>query len=421
MMADVDTEVVNEDVPDNPAELYDVTDIVVDDVTTSKLPGSGAFDEFMSAHQVRLEAEYAANRIKGTDYAKVYLAAMESSMQQGITFVLERQKAVAAARLIVSQTIKTDEETANLGLTGELIAKQVEKMDAEIALAEKQVIKMDSEIALMDQQIDNLKSEQELIKANIKLKDQEILVMEQQVLKSKAEVDKMQYEVDLMQQQVLKMEADIVLSQKQAVLIDAEITKMEADTAIAQESLKKMYSEIELVDQQVLNMKETVIKSKQEIALLIEKTLEAASETQNMLTKNGKTFLVEGMQRIVADDVFSGTILKRQQAVNAKLEEPVIKGQAEKLVQEAYLIANKGHVSLAQISNTDLTGKYTVSDNSIIGKQKQLYQAQIDGFATDAEIRKAKLAADTFAVMRSTDESFPLPFWLEDAYNEINL
>ena len=420
-MADVSTEIVNEDVPDNPAELYDVTDIVVDDVTTSKLPGSGAFDEFMSAHQVRLEAEYAANRIKGTDYAKVYLAAMESSMQQGITFVLERQKAVAAARLIVSQTIKTDEETANLGLTGELIAKQVEKMDAEIALAEKQVIKMDSEIALMDQQIDNLKSEQDLIVSNIKLKDQEVLVMEQQVLKSKAEVDKMQYEVDLMQQQVLKMEADIVLSQKQAVLIEAEIIKMEADTALATESLKKMYSDIDLVDQQVLNMKEEIIKNKQEIKLLIEKTLESSAQTQNVLTKDGKTFLVEGMLRMEWENLVIDMELKYQEKALAKLQEDVVKGQAEKLVQEAYLITNKGHVSLAQISNTDLTGKYTVSDDSIIGKQKQLYQAQIEGFATDAEIRKAKLAADTFAVMRSTDESFPLPFWLEDAYNEISL
>lgn len=42
--------------------------------------------------------------------------------------------------------------------------------------------------------------------------------------------------------------------------------------------------------------------------------------------------------------------------------------------------------------------------DSILGKQKALYQAQTNGFARDAEQKAAKLLADTWNVRRTTDE-----------------
>ena len=45
-----------------------------------------------------------------------------------------------------------------------------------------------------------------------------------------------------------------------------------------------------------------------------------------------------------------------------------------------------------------------VDDDSVIGKQKKLYQAQTDGFKRDAEQKVAKLMTDTWNTRRMTDE-----------------
>lgn len=45
-----------------------------------------------------------------------------------------------------------------------------------------------------------------------------------------------------------------------------------------------------------------------------------------------------------------------------------------------------------------------VDDNSVIGKQKKLYQAQTDGFARDAEQKAAKIMIDTWNARRMTDD-----------------
>lgn len=50
------------------------------------------------------------------------------------------------------------------------------------------------------------------------------------------------------------------------------------------------------------------------------------------------------------------------------------------------------------------TQELGVDDNSVIGKQKALYQAQTAGFARDAEQKGAKLLIDTWQARRMTDD-----------------
>ena len=46
-----------------------------------------------------------------------------------------------------------------------------------------------------------------------------------------------------------------------------------------------------------------------------------------------------------------------------------------------------------------------VDADSVIGKQKSLYQAQTDGFKRDAEQKAAKLMVDSWNIRRTTDEA----------------
>ena len=48
-----------------------MTAIAVTDLTQSTLEGTGVFDVLMRATKVHLDAEFAKNRIKGSEYATV--------------------------------------------------------------------------------------------------------------------------------------------------------------------------------------------------------------------------------------------------------------------------------------------------------------------------------------------------------------
>lgn len=387
---------------------FPVTEINVDDVTTSDFPGQGCFDEFMQAHQVRLENEYNKGRIKGTEYAKVYLGAMESSMSQAIQFILNRQESTAKASLIYKQGQMVEVEIFNAIKQGQLIDKQIIKMDSEIALLDKEVIKMDSEIALLEQQVINLALQEKIIDAEILLKNQEILLMDQQILK--------------MEQEVLLMISEVELNAQKILLMEQEIEKMIAEVEIAREQLVKLAAEIRLIDQQILNAEQEVLKSKQEIELLIEETAASAAKTDFTITKREKTYIVEGQMQADYIATVAQTQLVEQQKVLSVKQEHTIDLSDAKLEREERLLEIKGWTEAAQTQEfilLDDGGKAFVSDNSIIGKQRRLYQAQTDGFQRDAEQKLAKIVADSYSVQRSTDEGLAPPTTLNEASTNI--
>lgn len=84
---------------------------------------------------------------------------------------------------------------------------------------------------------------------------------------------------------------------------------------------------------------------------------------------------------------------------------------AQKISTDAQsaLVIQKKATELAQISGLG------VDPDSVIGKQKCLYQAQIDGFRRDAEQKAAKLLVDTWNVRRTTDEGT-----VADSTNRLN-
>jgi len=73
--------------------------------------GSGIFDNLMEAVNVHLDAQYESGRLTGKDYATVYLGAMQSTIQQSITFVLGEQTADKQAELLAKQ-VATEEKKA---------------------------------------------------------------------------------------------------------------------------------------------------------------------------------------------------------------------------------------------------------------------------------------------------------------------
>ena len=72
--------------------------------------GTGVFDDLMEAVNTHLEAQFNLGRLKGTDYATVYLGAIQSSLQNSVQFVLGKQQADKQADLLEAQTIAATQQ-----------------------------------------------------------------------------------------------------------------------------------------------------------------------------------------------------------------------------------------------------------------------------------------------------------------------
>lgn len=105
--------------------------ILITDYTTGALDGTGAFDKMMVAAKAHVVYEYDQGRIKGPEYAVVYLGLLNQVMDKALTFLLEKDK---------------------IDLQNALIQAQIDKIAAEILLVEKEVLKVTEEILLINAQ-----------------------------------------------------------------------------------------------------------------------------------------------------------------------------------------------------------------------------------------------------------------------------
>lgn len=91
-----------------------MTVITINEVTTKSLTGTGAFDEMMQAVDLHLAREQQSGRITGNDYATVYLGALQATLAQAVTFVLQKQQAsqladkTAEELLLITQKTRTE-------------------------------------------------------------------------------------------------------------------------------------------------------------------------------------------------------------------------------------------------------------------------------------------------------------------------
>jgi hypothetical protein len=125
-------------------------------------PGDGVFDKLMQTVELRLTDQYNEGRITGSDFATVYLGALQTVLQQSITFLLDKdRKAMEAA--IAEATVEkqwgydvTTDADGDLVLgastgTG-LIDEQINKAANEVDLVIGNISKVYADVALVGQQ-----------------------------------------------------------------------------------------------------------------------------------------------------------------------------------------------------------------------------------------------------------------------------
>lgn len=99
--------------------------IVTADPSNPVWQGTGVFDQLMMAVNGNIQAQFDAGRIKGSDYANVYMNSMQAAMGEAMKFVLNK-------KLVEKQVDQAEQQV-------EIAKKQIELQDVQIAINEVQL------------------------------------------------------------------------------------------------------------------------------------------------------------------------------------------------------------------------------------------------------------------------------------------
>lgn len=110
-----------------------MADINVDDITNSG--GTGVFDRLMTTINSQIETQFLEQRITGSEYATVYLGAMQAALSQSIQFAMQEElteaqiAGIEADNLIKAKQLEVTEEQLKIAYTDRVLKdKQAAKL-----------------------------------------------------------------------------------------------------------------------------------------------------------------------------------------------------------------------------------------------------------------------------------------------------
>lgn len=156
--------------------------IPIGEFTQSDVDGSGVFDLLMKANKAHLEEEFNKSRIRGPEYATVYLGMLESTMQNALAFFVQQRKLGLEADLLAIQKQIAEIEFEKAQVELEIARLNAQKIPAEIDVLKAQKCKLDAEYDV-------------LVGQNVKVAS-ETALLNQKVLTEKAQVSAASVEED---------------------------------------------------------------------------------------------------------------------------------------------------------------------------------------------------------------------------------
>lgn len=326
-----------------------VAPVTLADLTEAKLDGAGVFDTLMRASGLHVQQEFDRNRIKGQDYAQVYLTAMQYTLQNSVAFLLAKDKSAYDAALV----------EANIRL-----------VETQIKLAEKQL-------------------EQEALRAD--------LLVAQAALTRK-QADQITAELLNIPKQGMLIDAQVSNATKQGLLTDAQVAQTTAETL----NVPKQGALLDAQKTMVTNQSATELK---QALLVTAQTTTATNQAANIAAETlnvpKQGLLIDAQSAKTAAE----TTNLAQELLNMKAQECLLTAQYDlTMVQKLQTTAQTSLVQQKIATEKAQTVETGTDANSVIGRQKDLYKAQTEGFSRDAEQKAAKALIDTWNVRRTTDE-----------------
>jgi hypothetical protein len=115
--------------------------ITLDKLTSASAAGVGVFDVLMRSVKAQLDAEYQANRIKGSEYATVYLGSLQAVLQTSLQMVLAQEKTNLEIQVLEKELLLKDQQVTR---TNKEIEVLEQKRLTELAQVESTGVDADS-------------------------------------------------------------------------------------------------------------------------------------------------------------------------------------------------------------------------------------------------------------------------------------
>lgn len=387
--------------PDTTSDLYsDIVGATIAEVTegSNTLEGAGAFDVFMIAMDKHLEREFKGNRITGTQYAEVYTAVANQVMGQAVSFTLQKDQARWAA-VTAQMQARIAEVQATIALV-ELEKAKIETSNANFQLnltaaqyAQTKMATATEEATHDGVTVDNAMKEYQLnysLPADVSIKHYERqAVMPSTVAMNDVQVDRIlpaQAAIAEFENRILQpiQEQLQILQRDRIVPVAADIEEFRRDNMLP----------IELAQQQhILNQRQPA-----ETTLIKEQI-----EVQRANTLDTRTDGLTPISGVVG-------IQKRNLTVDADIKDynldNTLPTQLQLLGEQITLTSEQGEAERGKTLDTRSDGA-TIEGS--VGKQKDLYDQQIDSFIKDAQHKTAKIYLDSWITRKTLDDAVPVP------------
>jgi len=322
--------------------------------TDGVVTGDGAFDDLMEAVNTQLKNQFDLGRITGTDYANVYLGAMQFAIQNAVQFTLGEQNANKQAALIDKQA--TTEEKKALDVVSSTTVRNTQSTN-DTALKTAQTT------LTTNQGATELKKALDVV-STTSVRDTQ---SGNDTLLKTAQIT------------LANNQADTEL--KQALNISANTVKIEAD--IIDKTLATK-AELRISEQKLISEK---ITNGEEINQYIWE-IEYAEDPDN-------TYTFTTIQNLTENDVIS--LRNFDPHVAGYTVQSVVLNQvtnirtagtslAEVSIQKAEgEVAVLAQKEITEYAQTEKTDKSAPTTTSIMGRQSSLYERQANGFEWDAK------------------------------------
>ena len=387
-------------VTDKDSALYeDVKSLTIEELTEVDLEGSGVFDRLMRSVDLHIQREYKDNRITGDQYAKVYTEVMTGVLGASVQFLLTKDQArwQAIQTQMQARIAEIQVTTAVLGL--EKTKFEVQKMvfdmknsGAQYALTKMSIANENAKHFLVLAQTDG-----EVYRVKY-LMPAELAVTQytrMQVLPSQVAMNHVQSD------RILPAEAAIKEYQNRELQpLEREIQQYNLSTTLPLKTDIDTFQRDSLLpvtlsqEQHKLNQQMPA-----QTGLLREQW-----EAQRAQTMNTRT---DGVT------VISGMIGKQKDSLELDIQTKQF-NLDETMPVQLDLIREQREGERSKTLDTRTDGA-TIEGS--VGKQKDLYDQQIDSFIKDAKYKTTKMYLDGWITQKTLDEGL----WIPDQMGEDNI
>ena len=396
--------------PDETSELYsEISGATIAEVTQGEntLGGTGAFDVFMTAMDKHLEREFKGNRLTGSQYAEVYTAVANQVMGQAVSFTLQKDQAQWAA-----VTAQMQARIAEIQATEALINLEKTKIDAVTSNFQMNLIA--AQYGLTKMQIATEEANHDSVTADVSIKHfqrnyqqpAELSISHYErtaVMPSTVDMNKVQVD------RILPAQAAITEYQNRVLQpLEADIQKLQRDRIIPTQADMADFQRDNIQPVELAQQQHILNKRQPAETLLINEQV----ETQRANTLDTRTDNLTPITGVLG-------LQKRNLSVDADIKDYNLDNQLPRQVE---LLENQIDLTGEQYESERAKTLDVRSDGETVegsvGKQKDLYDQQIDSFIKDAAHKTAKMYLDSWITQKTLDEGLNAPTQLTN--DEIN-